>query len=98
MYASNAGNRGQKHRFLCLRQGRPGCNVWKVTVWAEIPAMLARTPDEELVRMKAVCKAHYRKFERGPEQERLDAQKMFELIKDELRRRLVQSVRPARIQ
>jgi hypothetical protein len=60
--------------------------------------MLARTPDEELVRMKAVCRVHYRKFERGPEQERLDAQKMFELIKDELQRRLVQSVRPARIQ
>jgi len=69
-----------------------------MTTWLEIPGMLQRTPDEELVRMKAVCRVHYRKFERGPEQERLDAQKMFELIKDELQRRLVQSVRPARIQ
>jgi hypothetical protein len=60
-----------------------------MTVWAEIPAMLAATPDDALERMKAACRAHYRKYERGPEQERLDAQKMFDMIKAEQRRRLL---------
>jgi len=69
-----------------------------MAIWAEIPEMLARTPDDGLERMKAVCKAHYRKFERGPEKERLDAQKMFDLIKAEQRRRLLAPARTALIQ
>jgi hypothetical protein len=60
-----------------------------MTVWIEIPAMLAATPDDLLERMKAACRAHYRKYERGPEQERLDAQKIFDMIKAEQRRRLL---------
>jgi len=67
-------------------------------IWAEIPAMLAATPDDALEQMKAVCRAHYRKYERGPEQERLDAQKMFDMIKAEQRRRLLAPARTALIQ
>ena len=58
-----------------------------MTTWIEIPQMLAATPDDGLERMKAACKAHYRKFERGPENERKGARKMFEPIKAEQRRR-----------
>lgn len=69
-----------------------------MTTWLEIPGMLQRTPDDALERMKAVCKAYYRKCERGPEKERLDAQKMFEMIKAEQRRRLLVPARTALIQ
>jgi len=58
-------------------------------MWFEIPTMLAAQPDEELARMKVVCKAHRKKFERGPAQEKLDAEKMFSLIQAEQRRRLL---------
>jgi hypothetical protein len=69
-----------------------------MTVWAEVPAMLAVTPDDALDRMKAVCKAHYRKYKHGPENEREDAQKMFDMIKAEQRRRLLAPARTALIQ
>jgi hypothetical protein len=59
--------------------------------------MLAAQPDEELARMKAVCRKHRKKFERGPKQERLDAENMFELISAEQRRRLVAPVFAPRI-
>ena len=69
-----------------------------MTVWIEIPAMLAATPDDGLERMKAACKAHYRKFERGPENEREEARKMFELIKAEQRRRVLAPMQTRLIQ
>jgi hypothetical protein len=59
-----------------------------MTIWLEIPAKLAAQTDEELVRMKAVCKSHRRLFEHGPAQEREDAERMFGLIVKEQRRRL----------
>jgi hypothetical protein len=31
-------------------------------IFAELPAILARQPDEELERMAAVCRAHRKKF------------------------------------
>ena len=40
-----------------------------MTLWFQIPAMLQTQPDEELERMKAVCRAHRVKFARGPEKE-----------------------------
>jgi hypothetical protein len=58
-----------------------------MTIWLEIPAKLAAQTDEELVRMKAVCKSHRRLFEHGPAQEREDAERMFGLIVKEQRRR-----------
>lgn len=68
-----------------------------MTMWFQIPQMLATEPDEELARMKAAYRAHYRKFERGPEQERIDARAMFALISAEQRRRLVSPVSAPRI-
>ena len=59
-----------------------------MTMWLEIPAKLAAQTDEELCRMKVVCKIHRRRFEHGPEQERLDAERMFQMIGTEQRRRL----------
>lgn len=58
-----------------------------MTMWFQIPQMLAAQPDEELARMKAACRVHYAKFERGPEQERFEAKAMFVLISAEQRRR-----------
>jgi hypothetical protein len=58
-----------------------------MTMWLEIPAKLAAQSDEELVRMRAVCKRHRRLFEHGPPQEREDAERMFGLIVKEQRRR-----------
>jgi len=58
-----------------------------MTIWFEIPAKLAAQSDEELVRMKRVCKRHRGLFEHGPEQERLDAERMFGLIVKEQRMR-----------
>ena len=59
-----------------------------MTMWIEIPAKLAAQSDEELVRMRAVCKRHRRVFEHGPPQEREDAERMFGMIVKEQRRRL----------
>jgi hypothetical protein len=58
-----------------------------MTIWLEIPAKLAAQTDEELVRMKAVCKSHRRLFEHGPAKEREDAERMFGMIVKEQRRR-----------
>jgi len=58
-----------------------------MTMWFQVPAMLQAQPDEELVRMKNVCRLHRWKFEKGPEQERLDAERMFAAISAEQRRR-----------
>ena len=58
-----------------------------MTMWLEIPAKLAAQSDEELVRMRAVCKRHRRLFEHGPAQEREDAERMFGLIVKEQRLR-----------
>ena len=69
-----------------------------MTVWIEIPAMLAATPDNGSKRMRAACKAHYRKYERGPENKREDARKMFELIKAEQRRRVLAPMQTRLIQ
>ena len=69
-----------------------------MTMWIQIPAMLAAMPDEELVRMKGVCRMHLRKFERGPEKERLDARQMLSLIMAEQRRRLIEPARVPLIQ
>jgi hypothetical protein len=60
-----------------------------MTMWFQIPQMLASQPDEELARMKAVCRMHRKKFERGPEQERVDADVLFAMISREQRRRLI---------
>jgi len=58
-----------------------------MTLWFQLPAMLAAQSDEELVRMKNACRLHRRKFEKGPEQERQDAERMFMAITAEQRRR-----------
>ena len=59
-----------------------------MTMWIEIPAKLAAQNDEELCRMKLICKLHRRRFEHGPEQERQDAERMFQMISAEQARRL----------
>lgn len=63
-----------------------------MTLWFQIPAMLQTQPDEELERMKAVCRAHRVKFARGPEKELEDATRMLKAITGEQRRRAVNSL------
>ena len=58
-----------------------------MTMWIEIPAMLRAQPDHELERMKAVCQVHRRNFARGPEQQRLDAAQMYQMIVEEQKKR-----------
>lgn len=58
-----------------------------MTMWWEIPAMLAKQPDEELERMKAVCKGRVVKFARGPAKELEDATRMLGYLRREQRRR-----------
>lgn len=59
-----------------------------MTMWFEIPAMLEVQPDEELARMKAVCKGWCAKNARGPAKELEDAVRMLDMIRTEQRRRL----------
>jgi hypothetical protein len=58
-----------------------------MTLWIEIPALLREQPDHELERMKAVCQVHRRNFARGPQQERLDAAQMYQMILEEQKKR-----------
>ena len=58
-----------------------------MTMWYQIPPMLKLQPDEEIERMKAVCRAQQVRFARGPEKELHDAKKMLGLISQEQRRR-----------
>ena len=63
-----------------------------MTLWFQIPAMLKAQPDEELERMKGVCRAHRVKYARGPEKELADATRMLKEITAEQRRRAANSI------
>lgn len=63
-----------------------------MTMWFQVQPMLKLQPDEELVRMKAVCKGHCAKYSRGPAKELEDAVRMLGLIRDEQRRRLASAL------
>ena len=66
-------------------------------IFAELPAILARQPDEELDRMAAVCREHRKKF--APiEKERADADQALRLIVQERRRRFFEPTRNAAVQ
>ena len=61
-------------------------------IFAELPAILARQPDEELERMAAVCRAHHARYAKL-EKERTDADHALRLIRHEQRRRAFANVR-----
>ena len=54
--------------------------------------MLQAQPDDELQRMKRVCRRHCVTFARGPEKELADATRMLKMIITEERRRAAASL------
>ena len=56
-------------------------------MWIEIPAMLAVRSDDDLERMKGVCRKQQIRFAFGHQKELDDATKMLHLINKEVRQR-----------